>query len=130
MICNVSGERHSRAEDALLLTDEDEIAHREAENGIRQYALAVKMIRSFVKDEERPFKLRAGLIMQLHKAALEGIHRLAGTYRNTPVEIYGSRHKPPEAAFVIDEVQALCEYVNDNWSTKTAVHLAAYVCGR
>jgi hypothetical protein len=68
----VSGDRHSHAEDALLLTDKDEIARREAENGIRQYALAVEMIRTFVKDDDRPFKLRAGLIMQLHNAALEG----------------------------------------------------------
>ncbi len=127
MIDDVSGDRHSHAEDALLLTDKDEIARREAENGIRQYALAFQMIRSFVKDDERPFKLRAGLIMQLHQAALEGIHRVAGTYRNTPVEIQGSRHKPPEAAFVVDEVQGLCEYVNDNWSGKTAAYLAAYV---
>lgn len=83
----MSGDRHSHAEDALLLTDKDEIARREAENGIHQYALAVEMIRNFVKDDNRPFKLRAGLIMQLHKAALEGVHRFAGTCRNTPVEI-------------------------------------------
>jgi Fic family protein len=52
---------------------------------------------------------------------------LAGTFRNTPVKIGGSLHQPPEAAFVSDEVQSMCEYVNDNWSTKSAVHLAAYV---
>jgi hypothetical protein len=78
----VSGDRHSHAEDAFLLTDQDEIARREAENGLRQFALALEMIRNHVKDRERPFKLRAGYIIQLHKLALEGIHRLAGTYRN------------------------------------------------
>jgi Fic family protein len=36
-------------------------------------------------------------------------------------------HQPPEAAFVADEVQLLCEYINNNWKTKSAVHLAAYV---
>ena len=85
------------------------------------------MIRNHVKDRERPFKLRAGYIIQLHKLALEGIHRLAGTYRNTPVTIGGSRHQPPDSAFVADEVQDLCSYVNDNWESKTAAHLAAYV---
>jgi Fic family protein len=64
--------------------------------------------------------------MQLHQAALDGLHRLAGTFRNTPVKIHGSLHQPPEPAFVADEVQALCEYINDNWE-KSAVHLAAYV---
>jgi Fic family protein len=119
--------RHSKAEDAQLLTDEDEIARREAENGLRQFSLAIEIIANHVRDKERPFKLRAGPILQLHKAALDGLHRLAGTFRNTPVKIGGSQHQPLEAAFVSDEVQSMCEYVNDNWSTKTAVHLAAYV---
>jgi Fic family protein len=64
--------------------------------------------------------------LQLHRAALDGLHRLAGTFRNTPVKIHGSLHQPPEPAFVADEVQVLCEYVNDNWN-KSAVHLAAFV---
>jgi len=42
------------------------------------------------------------------------------------VKIHGSVHHPPEAAFVADEIQSLCEYINDNWN-KSAVHLAAYV---
>ena len=122
----MAADRHSEAEDAALLSDPDEIARREAENGLRQFTLALDIIRTHVKDTERPFKFRAGPIMQLHQAALEGLHRLAGTYRNTPVKIHGSLHQPPEPAFVADEVQAMCEYVNDNWS-KSAVHLAAYV---
>jgi len=125
--CGVSGDRHSHAEDAQLLRDPDEIARREAENGLRQFTVALEMIRSYVKDKDRPFKLRAGLIMQLHKTALDGLHRLAGTYRNTPVTIQGSRHQPPEPTFVADEVQTMCEYVNDNWASKSAAHLAAYV---
>jgi Fic family protein len=119
--------RHSKAEVAQLLTDPDEIARREAENGLRQFKLAIDIIATHVKDQERPFKLRAGPIVALHKAALDGLHPLAGTFRNTPVTIGNSRHQPPEAAFVSDEVQLMCEYVNDNWSTKNAVHLAAYV---
>jgi Fic family protein len=119
-------DRHSEAEDAALLSDPDEIARREAENGLRQFTLALDIIRTHVKDLDRPFKLRAGPIMQLHRAALDGLHRLAGTFRNTPVKIHGSLHEPPEPAFVADEIQAMCEYVNENWS-KSAVHLAAYV---
>jgi len=122
----VAPDRHSEAEDAALLSDPDQIARREAENGLRQFTLALDIIRSHVKDAERPFNLRAGPILQLHRAALDGLHRLAGTFRNTPVKIHGSLHQPPEPAFVADEVQVLCEYVNDNWN-KSAVHLAAFV---
>jgi Fic family protein len=122
----VAADRHSEAEDAALLSDPDAIARREAENGLRQFTLALDIIRTHVKDSERSFKLRAGPILQLHQAALDGLHRLAGTFRNTAVKIHGSLHQPPEPAFVADEVQMMCQYVNDNW-TKSAVHLAAYV---
>ncbi len=122
----MTDERHSEAEDAPLISDPELVARKEAENGLHQFALALDIIRSFVKEPEKPFKLRAGPILQLHQAALEGLHRLAGTFRNTAVKIYGSLHQPPEAAFVADEVQSLCEYMNDNWN-KSAVHLAAYV---
>lgn len=40
--------------------------------------------------------------------------------------IGGSGHQPPEAALVSEEIEHLCDYVNDNWSL-SAVHLAAYV---
>jgi Fic family protein len=120
-------DRHSVAETAALLSDPDEIARREAENGIRQFDLALDIIRTFVKDRDRPFKLRSSTILQLHQAALDGLHPLAGTWRNTAVKIGGSAHQPPEAFLVSDEVQNLCEYVNDSWPKATAVHLAAYV---
>jgi hypothetical protein len=45
---HVSGDRHSHAEDAQLLSDPDEIARREAENGLRQFTVALEMIRSYV----------------------------------------------------------------------------------
>jgi Fic family protein len=122
----VTEDRHSVAETALLLTDPDEIALREAENGIRQFDLALEIIRSFVKDHEKKFRLRSSTILQLHQAALDGLHPLAGTWRNTTVKIGGSGHKPPEAAFVSEEIEHLCNYVNENWSSN-AVHLAAYV---
>jgi hypothetical protein len=38
---DVAANRHSEAEDAALLSDSDEIARREAENGLRQFTLAL-----------------------------------------------------------------------------------------
>jgi Fic family protein len=123
----VSGDRHSKAETAPVLTDPDEIARREAENGIRQFNLALEIIRERVKDPERPFRLRSSIILRLHKAALDGLHPLAGTWRNTPVTIEGSRHQPPAEAFVSEEIELMCNHVNDHWNDMTAVHLCAYV---
>jgi Fic family protein len=123
----VSGDRHSIAETAAVLTDADEIARREAANGIRQFNLALEIIRTHVKDAERPFRLRSSVILRLHKAALDGLHPLAGTWRNTPVKIGGSGHQPPDEAFVSEEVELMCDYVNDHWNDMNAVHLCAYV---
>lgn len=123
----MSDDRHSIAETTAILTDPDEIARREAENGIRQFNLALEAIRTHVKDSERPFRLRSSLVLQLHKAALDGLHPLAGTWRNTPVKIGGSGHQPPAEAFVSEEVELMCSYVNDHWRDMSALHLCAYV---
>lgn len=122
-----SGDRHSVAETTVVLTDADEIARREAENGLRQFSLALEIVRQHVKDSERPFRLRSSLILRLHKAALDGLHPLAGTWRNTPVKIGGSGHQPPDEAFVSEEVELMCEYVNEHWTEANAVYLCAYV---
>lgn len=116
------GDRHSIAETATLLTDPDEIARREAENGIKQFNRALDIVRTHVKDSERPFRLRSSTILQLHKEALDGLHPLAGTWRNTSVKIGGSGHQPPESAFVSEEIEAMCSYVNDHWLSANALH--------
>jgi hypothetical protein len=126
----MSGDRHSVAEQLDLITDPEDRARREAENGVRQYAIALDVIRTHVHDADRPFRLRSSLILRLHKEVLDGIHVLAGTFRNTPVKIGGSGHEPVEAFMVSEETEHLCQYVNDNWSTKSALHLAAYVLWR
>lgn len=122
-------DRHSFAEQAELISDPQEKARREAENGVRQFNVAIEIIRSHIHDSERPFRLRSSTILQLHQQALAGIHPLAGTFRNTPVKISKSKHQPPDAIFVSEEVEDLCRYVNDHWN-KDAVHLAAYVLWR
>jgi Fic family protein len=122
----VSGDRHSIAETAAVLTDVDEIARREAENGIRQFNLALEIIRTHVKDAERPFRLRSSVILRLHKAALDGLHPLAGTWRNTPVKIGGSGHQPPDEAFVSEEVELMWIHPFSDGNGRTA-RAVAYV---
>lgn len=119
-------ERHSSAPEVELISDVDELARREAENGVRQFVLTLDIIKSFVHESERPFRLRTSQILQLHYFALDGIHRFAGAFRNTPVEISSSKHRPPDHFFVPEEVEHMCSYVNENWS-KSALHLAAFV---
>ena len=123
----MAADRSTSTEPVELITDPIELAKREAENGLKQAQLAFEVIKSFVKDSERPFKLRQSLLLQLHHKALEGIHPLAGTYRNGPAKITGSKHTPVDAFVVSEEVAHMCDYVNENWSSKSALHLASYI---
>jgi Fic family protein len=126
----MSDDRHSRAETAELITDPEQKARREAENGVRQFKAAIELIRVHIQNAEKPFRLTQGIILALHKEALAGINALAGTYRNTPVFIGQSRHTPPNSLEVPDLVVELCDYVNLNWKQRNAIHLAAYVLWR
>lgn len=123
-------DRHSVADISPILDNEDEIARQEVANGLRQYTLAVEIIRNHVKDPERPFKLRSSHLLQLNSEALAGIHPQAGTYRNSKVRISKSAHAPPEHFFVAEEVQEMCDYVNTHWADASAIHLAAYLLWR
>ena len=126
----MSGDRKSEADPVELIKDPELKARREAENGVRQFKLAVQMIRSNIPNDDRAFRLRQSTILQLHKEALDGIHPLAGTYRNSRVFIGNSDHLPPKAVEVPDHVSDMCEYVNTNWEEKNACHLSSYVLWR
>ena len=126
----MTGDRHSFTEARELITDPDEVARRETENGVRQFELALEAIRTHVKEKDRPFRLRPSLILQLNEAALRGIHPLAGTFRNTTIQISKSKHIPPEPFMVSEEVGFLCDYVNGKWAEANVLHLGAYVLWR
>jgi Fic family protein len=120
-------ERSTSTAQVELITDPVEKAEREAANGVRQTDLALQIVRTFVKEKEQPFRLRQGMLMQLHSVALDGLHTFAGTFRNGIATITNSSHDPVPAFRVADEVADMCEYVNQHWTDKSALHLAAYM---
>jgi Fic family protein len=123
------GSRHSEAASAFLISDPDERARREAENGLRQFDSVIGLVQRYLTERWR-FALRVSTILGLHRDGLLGVHALAGNFRPSTVEIKGSRHTPPDAWQVPLLVEELCDYVNDNWDTSTPLHLAAYVMWR
>lgn len=124
-----SGDRSSEAASALLISDPEERAKREAENGLRQFDSVIGLVDRYVAERWR-FALRPSMILGLHRDALLGIHPLAGNYRPSTVEIRGGKHVPPDAWQVPELVEQLCDYVNDQWDSATALHLSAYVMWR
>ena len=120
-------DRHSQAEQKDLIADPIERARQEAQNGVLQFEMVLDSIQNHITPNQKPFKLKPSAILRLQEAALRGIHPLAGTFRNTAVSISGSKHAPPESLMVADEISDLCSYVNENWESRDALHLAAYL---
>jgi len=123
-------ERHSQPVAVPLITDKVERAKRESENGLRQIDLVLERARHFTAPGAPRFRLRIPLLLSLNRAAVEGIEATAGGFRTGGMEIFGSKHQPPSGAEVPDLVEEMCDYVNDNWETASAAHLAAYVMWR
>jgi Fic family protein len=122
-------ERHSVAAQASLITDPIEEARRESENALAQFDRVLDLIDEVVRDD-RPFRLRPSMILDLHRLALDGLSQYAGNFRPADVEIGQSKHVPPKAYLVPGLIEELCDYVMDNFATAKALHLCAYVMWR
>lgn len=122
-------DRHSQAVEPQLIGDADERARVEAANGLRQFDHVLDLVRESTAPE-RKFKLRPSMLLGLQRTALNGLTNYAGTWRPGEVVIGKSKHTPPGAHRVPELVEDMCDYVNANFESKSAVHLAAYVMWR
>ena len=125
--------RHSVASQAELVTDPIKLAEAEAANGLRQFDVGISIAQEAIDRAalgDNRFRLRVSTILSLHRAALAGISGYAGNFRPSAVSISQSSHQPPEAFQVPELLEDLCDYVNENWASASAIHLAAYVMWR
>ena len=124
-------DRHSKAAGQELVTDPVERAKLEALNGLKQFDFVIEKIAEFTRAQKNSvFKLRPSLIGRIQAEALAGISPSAGQWRNVSIHIDGSAHKPPSHRDVAALVEDMCDYVNENWTKKTPIHLAAYIMWR
>jgi len=121
--------RHSSAFDAELISDPEELAAKEASNGLRQIDEVNSIVEHYL-ESKRPFRLRVSTLFHLHRIALEGISAYAGNFRPAGIKIGGSKHTPIGAHLVAESAEEMCDYVNDHWPTSSALHLAAYTLWR
>lgn len=122
------GQRHTIVEETALSADPIVLAEREAANAIAQFDAVLEMIEDVVR-RPGPFRLRLSQILDLHRVAMEGVHALAGTFRNSPVGIGGSSHTPPREYLVANLVEEMCDWVTAHWADP-AIRLCAYVMWR
>jgi len=110
----------------ILRTDRTPL---EVENGVRQFNLVIEVIRYYLQPE-RPFALRIPIILELQRAAVNGIEAQAGKIRTGSVGITESKHEPPAPHLVQNLLIEFCDYLNDNWHEKNAFFLSAYAMWR
>jgi Fic family protein len=123
------GDRHSEAEQPSLIVDPIEEARRESENAVAQFDRVLDLIDEVARDG-RPFRLRASMMLDLHRIALDGLSHYAGNYRPGEVSIGQSKHTPPPAHLVPGLIEEMCDYVMDNFRNAKALELCAYVMWR
>ena len=121
--------RHTRIIEPAVIDDDNQRAVIEAANAIEQFDAVLDLINDVVRGG-RPFRLRPSTVLTLHSIAMTGVHPLAGTFRNTPVGIEGSKHQPPREHLVAVLIEDMCDWVEQNWATSSAVRLCAYVMWR
>ncbi len=121
-------QRKSQPERVELVTDPNEVARIEAENGLRQ----TKFIEDTIEQNLQAistFSLRPSLISNLNRLAIQGLSELPGIYRPGGTRITNSNHIPPNPEDVPSLMEEMCDYVNDQWD-RDAWHLASYLMWR
>jgi Fic family protein len=121
--------RHSVAEEAEIVADPHLRAELEARNGLRQLDLGIRIVEDALA-KGQGFKFRPSMIQALHREALAGLSSFAGNWRPAGVGIEGSRHEPIGGHLVAEAIEEMCDYINDKWPERTAIHLASYVMWR
>lgn len=121
-------DRSSEANQPTLVTDPVQVARIEAENTLRQFDLSMGELEKWLR--EPGYRLRVSTILTLNRVALKGVSAYAGTYRPGAITITGSSHIPPNADDVAGLLEDFCDYVTENWASKSAIHLSAYALWR
>lgn len=121
-------DRKSEAEIPALIEDPVALAEREAANALDQFDWAMQEVERWLRSNEPT--LRVSMLLDLHRKAMDGIDPYAGNFRPASVAIKGSKHTPIAGGDVPRYVEEMLDYLKDNWTSKTAIHLCAYVMWR
>lgn len=110
-----------------LLCPPAEKAEREAANGVQQIDYLTHLV-----TELKITEVRESHILELQRMAVDGIYPCGGTYRDarTTIRISGSKHQPPEPAFVPSHVREMVDWLNSCRTTMPALERAAYALWR
>lgn len=102
----------------------------EVSNLTRQYDFVLLQLRRFLQGSASNFDFNPDLVREIHRISFDRIADNAGQFRTGSVAISGSSLSGPPADRIANLVQELCDYVSQNWTSRSALHLSAYVLWR
>jgi hypothetical protein len=113
-----------------LYLNEAEKTSLETRNGVIQARFVFYSITQWTEGDQ----IAPALLLEFQWLAVNQIYRCAGHFRDDRVTIMNSAGKvlyePPDHTLVPALVQEMCDYVNQNWTSKTPIHLSAYAMWR
>ena len=99
---------------------------RKVELQARNAGLQFDEVFRFIRRSDARLRLTRRKILRLHRFAIQDIYTCAGRFRDWPVVIKGSKHRPPDHRYVRGLVAEMCATANrqtDWFPTKTAAFL-------
>jgi Fic family protein len=107
-----------------LCESEERKTELEARNARLQFQEIVRITEKSGGD----LKFNADILKRLHYVAMRDICSFAGKYREWPVKIIGSPHRPPDAKYVLGLVDEMCDHFNQRG--EDPLYGAAYLMWR
>lgn len=105
-------------------------AEIEVENLAHQYDFIVSQLALFLSSAASESILTPILIKELHRICFDRLSTDTGQFRSSSIAISHTDFSAPPPDKVPELIQDACDYVDRNWKTKSALHLAAYVLWR
>lgn len=113
-----------------IYLDENEKVSLEARNGAIQAQFVLYTTANWT--EGAP--IYPALLLELQQLAVNQIYRCAGHFRNDIVTVQNTAgeilFKPPHFPEIPSLVQEMCDYINQNRTAKTPIHIASYAMWR
>jgi Fic family protein len=93
-------------------------------NLLAQYDLLERFVK--VGLQNRVQGVSQEILRELNRTATQFLCETPGVFRECPIYITNSNHKPPEHAQVQGLMQGMLSYMFDNWERRSFLHLSAY----
>ena len=94
----------------------DEKDALEARNAVLQFD-EIRRLAALGRPDPSSVKIDAAMVRHLHCFVAQDIYSFAGQFRDGPVGIDGTGHRPPPADEVLGHVEEMVKYVADHWCT-------------